>query len=308
MATESIRVFEVGPRDGLQNEPKSLSLKDKFWFVSSLVAVGVRDFELGSFVRTDLVPQMSDTDQLFSLIQKSKVHFKSTSAWCLVPNQRGLQRALNAGVTNIAVFTAATESFTKRNIGMTIRESMMEFRQVIEQARAVLGKRLKVRGYISTAFGCPFEGKVPAGKALLTIEKLASLGLDQISIGDTIGVATPKDIERVLKPALKMFGSKMTAIHLHDTRGTALANALRAIDLGTRIIDSSAGGLGGCPFAPGASGNLATEDLVYMLNGMGMKTGINLEQLCRVSLELSRRMKRPLTSRYLQTYVSQCKL
>jgi hydroxymethylglutaryl-CoA lyase len=169
-----------------------------------------------------------------------------------------------------------------------------------------LGPKLRVRGYVSTALGCPFEGKVSASKAIRVVEKLAKLGVDQISIGDTIGVGTPAEVTLLMKPLLSLFSDKIVAVHFHDTRGTALANVLRAIDLGVRIVDSSAGGLGGCPFAPGASGNLATEDLVYMLNGMKIKNGINLRSLCDVSLEFSKRLNRPLTSRYLQAYAAQC--
>jgi hydroxymethylglutaryl-CoA lyase len=206
-------------------------------------------------------------------------------------------------VKQIAVFTAATESFAKANIGMSIGDSLKEFAQVVREAKKA---KIQVRGYVSTAFGCPFEGKVAPKKALKVVEALADLGVSQVSIGDTIGVATPKDIDLVMKPALKLLGSKKVAGHFHDTRGTALANALRSIELGVRTLDSSAGGLGGCPFAPGATGNLATEDLVYMLDGMGEKTGIDLAKLCATSLELSRKMKRPISSRYLQAYAARC--
>ncbi|MEO5969634.1 MAG: hydroxymethylglutaryl-CoA lyase [Bdellovibrionia bacterium] len=306
MKADSIHIFEVGPRDGIQNEPKLISLKDKLWFVSSLIRAGIRDIELGAFVRPDLVPQMADTDQVYTLVKARELRLSPARAWCLVPNRKALERALHVGVTNIAIFTAATESFTKKNIGMSIRESLKEFQEVIREGRLALGPKLRVRGYVSTAFGCPFEGKVSANKALRIIEKVADLGVNQVSIGDTIGVGTPADVTRLVKPVLAMLGEKLTAVHFHDTRGTALANVLRSIDLGVRNVDSSAGGLGGCPFAPGASGNLATEDLVYMLNGMGMKTGINLESICEISLNLSKILKRPLTSRYLQAYASQC--
>ena len=298
MASDSIRIFEVGPRDGLQNEPRLLSLADKEWLVRSLFKTGIKDVEVGAFVRPDRVPQMANTDALLKRIPNLG------TSWCLVPNRVGLERALKVGVTHFAVFTAATDSFARNNIGMTTQESLVEFREVIAQAKAELGTRLKVRGYVSTAFGCPFEGRVSAQKALRVIEKLANLGIHHISIGDTLGVANPRDVELLLKQSFKFLPVKNTAVHFHDTRGTALANTLRAIDMGVRIIDSSVGGLGGCPFAPGAAGNLATEDLVYMLDGMKMKTGVHLEELCKVSLKLSRKIKHPLTSRYLQAYVS----
>ena len=269
-------------------------------FVSGLVKAGIRDLELGAFVRPDRVPQMADTDKLFGEIKKGHLKLGNTRAWSLVPNRIGLERALKVGATRFAVFTAATETFTRKNIGMSIDESLLEFKEVIRQARAEMGSKVQVRGYVSTAFGCPFEGKVSPKKALHVIEKLADLGVSQVSIGDTIGVATPGGVDALIPSALKMLGREMTAVHFHDTRGTALANAFRAFEHGVRVFDSSAGGLGGCPFAPGASGNLATEDLVYMFEGMGIDTGIRLEKLCQTSLALSRRMKRPITSKYLQ--------
>ncbi len=307
MANDTVHVFEVGPRDGLQNESQVISLKHKLEWIYSLAAAGVKDFEVGAFVRPDRVPQMADTDFLCKTLAARKANLGSSRGWCLVPNRHGLRRALKVGVTRIAVFTAATESFAQKNIGMSLAESLSEFRSVIDEGRAALGDRFQVRGYVSTAFGCPFEGKVTPKKALRVIEKLFALGVDQLSIGDTIGVANPRSVQELIQPALKLMGTEKTAVHFHDTRGTALANALRALDLGVRTIDSSAGGLGGCPFAPGASGNLATEDLVYMLNGMKIHSGIKLDALCEGSLKLAKIMKRPLTSRYLQTYSVQAK-
>lgn len=304
MNRESVRIFEVGPRDGLQNEPRSVSLKDKVWLAASLAKTGIKDIELGAFVRPDRVPQMSDSDQIYSLIKQGKLKLGKARPWSLVPNRKGLERALRVGVTHIAVFTAATDTFARRNIGMSIQHSLSEFRLLIAEARQALGRKLKVRVYLSTSFGCPFEGKVTAKKALRVIEKLAELEPDQLSLGDTIGVATPREVEALVRPAMKLLTVDQLAVHFHDTRGTALANALRSLDLGVRIMDSSAGGLGGCPFAPGATGNLATEDLVYMLQGMGIHTGINLNELCKVSLDFNRRIKRPLTGRYLQAFHS----
>jgi hydroxymethylglutaryl-CoA lyase len=293
-------VFEVGPRDGLQNEARAVSAADKARFVRELVATGVRELELGAFVRPDRVPQMADTDRLYAMIRGGKLRLGRASAWALVPNRRGLERALEAGARNLAVFTAATESFARRNIGMSIAESLAEFRAVI--AAAPRGTRF--RGYVSTAFGCPFEGRVAPARALRVVSKLAELGVEQVSIGDTIGVATPAGVDAVVRPALRALGASRVAVHFHDTRGTALANALRALELGARTFDASAGGLGGCPFAPGATGNLATEDLVYMLDGLGVRTGIDLRALSRASLAMARRMKRPLTSRYLAAFAA----
>jgi len=305
-STDRVSIFEVGPRDGLQNERKVVPTRHKMKFIYGLVEAGIRDLEIGSFVRPDRVPQMADTDLIYRAIRLGKMDLGQARAWALVPNRRGLERALRAGVTHIAVFTAATESFTRKNIGMSIDKSLAEFKSLIADGRKILGKKLMIRGYVSTAFGCPFEGKVPPKSALAVIEKLADLGVDQISVGDTIGVATPADIDALMNPALRLLGVRKTAVHLHDTRGTALANALRAYQIGIRTFDSSAGGIGGCPFAPGASGNLATEDLVYMFNGMGVEHGIDLEKLSRASLEVSVVMSRPLSSRYLQSLTSRC--
>ncbi len=299
MVKAQISVFEMSLRDGLQNEPTIPSVQTKIRFAQKLIEAGVLDFELGAFVRPDRVPQMADTEKLFQAVQKKKLHLKKGRAWALVPNRKGLERALSVGVKHIAIFTAATESFAQKNIGMSIRDSLTEYRSVIRDARA---KGVLVRGYVSTAFGCPFEGKVKPSQVLKVIDALGQLEVSQISIGDTIGVATPNQVAPIISPALQNWGVDRIAVHFHDTRGTALANTLRSIQLGVSVVDSSAGGLGGCPFAPGAAGNLATEDLVYMLDGMGMKTGIHLEKLALASLEFAKKMNRPLSSRYLQAY------
>ena len=298
---DRITVFEVGVRDGLQNEPSHPSTATKIGFIQDLVASGVREFELGAFVRPDRVPQMADTEALYRAIAAKRLKLGKAHAWSLVPNLRGLERAIAVGATRIAVFTAASEGFARNNIGMTVAQSLKEYGKVVDQARAA---GLRVRGYVSTAFGCPFDGKVAPSRALRVIERLAELGVEQVSIGDTIGVATPAGVDAVIRPALRLLGAKRVAGHFHDTRGTALANSLRAIEHGVRTLDASAGGLGGCPFAPGATGNLATEDLVYMLDGMGMKSGIDLDRLSQASLRMARKLKRPLASRYLQAYAS----
>jgi hydroxymethylglutaryl-CoA lyase len=246
---------------------------------------------------------MADTDEIFKKIQLKKLHLGKARAWSLVPNRKGLDRALKAGARQIAVFTAASETFNRRNIGMSIEQSLKECAVLIREAKR---HHLEIRGYVSTAFWCPFEGKIQPKKSIRVIESLAKLGVFQVSIGDTIGAATPKEVEAVFKPMIRVLGAKSLAAHFHDTRGTALANALRVLELGIRTLDSSAGGLGGCPFAPGASGNLATEDLVYMLQGMGIHTGIDLDRLCKVSLKLAKEMKRQIASRYLQAFASSC--
>jgi len=294
---DRVRIFEVGPRDGLQNEKSVVTLADRFFLIEGLARAGMSDIEVGSFVREDRVPQMAGTDLILSAITAGQISIGRATPWVLVPNRKGLQNAVTAGAKNIAVFTASTEGFNQKNIGMSIEKSLKEIGALAADARA---QGLRVRGYVSTAFGCPFEGKVAPAKPLEVISKLIALGVEEVSVGDTIGVATPRGVEDVIRPALAGHGAEKIAVHFHDTRGTALANTLRALDLGVRIVDSSAGGLGGCPFAPGATGNLATEDLVYMLDGMGVQTGVDLSKLAETSLEFFRRIQRPLASRYLQ--------
>ncbi|MBS1962833.1 MAG: hydroxymethylglutaryl-CoA lyase [Bdellovibrionales bacterium] len=303
-----IEVFEVGVRDGLQNEARAVRFEDKIRLAQGLIDAGVRRLELGAFVRPDLVPQMADTERVYGAVREGALKLGRAKAYALVPNRKGLDRAIAAGAKGIAVFTAATESFARKNIGMSIDESLAVFAEVVAEAKR---KRIEVRGYVSTAFGCPFEGKVAPKKAIAVVERLAKLGIPEISVGDTIGVATPKGVVDVMAPLVTRFerkSGKKTRIagHFHDTRGTALANALAAMEVGVTILDSSAGGLGGCPFAPGATGNLATEDLVYLLDGMGIRSGIDLEKLSATSLAFSRLLGRPLSSRYLQAYASAC--
>lgn len=302
--SKSIAIFEVGPRDGLQNEPGIVALADKAEFIEGLSRAGMVDIEIGAFVRPDRVPQMADTDELFRHPKVEALLRKGKRFWALVPNLKGLERAKAVNARNLALFTAVSERFNEKNIGQTVEESLIEMKKIVSEAR---GPSTHFRVYVSTAFGCPFEGKIDPKKTLRLLERLAKLpNVSQISVGDTIGVATPASVADVVAPALRMLGPKKLALHFHDTRGTALANALRSIDLGVRILDSSAGGLGGCPFAPGATGNLATEDLVYMLNGMRIETGIKLDELCKTSLKLAQKMKRPISSRYLLAYTAQC--
>lgn len=302
MAKNKVDIFEVGPRDGLQNEKAEVTYDLRREFIQRLAAAGVADMEIGAFVNPKRVPQMADTVRLYEDLKAKRLDVKGARVWSLVPNVHGLDDALKAGADRIAVFTAASETFVKKNIGMTIAESLAEFKTVVAAAHK---KGLRVRGYISTAFACPYEGKIAPKQALKVIDQLAALGVTQVSIGDTIGVGTPADVKAVVGPALKTWGPKRVAVHFHDTRGTALANSLRAYDLGVRVFDSSAGGLGGCPFAPGAKGNLATEDLVYMFEGMGVKTGIDLDALSETSIWMAEKLNRAITSRYVLAYASQ---
>ncbi|MEK7690214.1 MAG: hydroxymethylglutaryl-CoA lyase, partial [Bdellovibrionota bacterium] len=249
------------------------------------------------------VPQMADSETIAAKWgRKSKLR----RAWVLVPNSKGLDRAIATRVRDIAVFTAVSETFNRKNIGLSVSESLAELAHVVHRARK---NGMRVRGYVSTAYFCPFEGPIKPRQALRILEKILELGVEEVSVGDTIGAATPRDIDRLLTPAFALLGGPTRfAGHFHDTRGTALANTLRALELGMRSFDASAGGLGGCPFAPGAAGNLATEDLLYLLDGMGMKTGVDLARVCRASLALRKAMSgqgamAPIRSRYLASTI-----
>ena len=270
----TVRIVEVAPRDGLQNEKVHIPTAQKIQFIQLLAEAGLPVIEATSFVSPRAIPQLSDADVVMAQLTRHS----SPLYPALVPNLKGMERALAAGVRSIAVFTAASESFTRHNINVTIAESLANFRPVIALAKQ---EAIAVRGYISTVFGCPYEGNIDPRKVLSVVESLLELGVDEISLGDTIGVATPNQIIDVL--GLLLVDGKVSlaqlAVHFHDTRGTALANVLAALQMGVHIIDSSAGGLGGCPYAPGAAGNLATEDLLYMLHGMGIQTGVDLTKV-----------------------------
>jgi hydroxymethylglutaryl-CoA lyase len=297
-----VQIFEVGPRDGLQNEKLILGLEDKLWLLDALSKTGLKDIEGGAFVRADRVPQMADSDQVLERLNPASANY-----WFLVPNRKGLERALSKGVKNIAFFTAVSETFNEKNIGMSVTESFTE----IEAMMAIAKKEnLKTRGYVSTVWGCPFEGRIKSAQALTTLERMIATGVNQVSIGDTIGVANPDGVQEVLEPLMgnhQRSPKDLIAVHFHDTRGTALANAVRALELGVEVFDSSVGGLGGCPFAPGAAGNLATEDLLYLFKEMGVQTGVNYRALCETGMELSNRMKgKTFTSKALQAFIANC--
>ncbi|MGZ3664086.1 MAG: hydroxymethylglutaryl-CoA lyase [Ktedonobacterales bacterium] len=271
-----VTVVEVGPRDGLQNEKGVVSTADKIHFIDLLSAAGFPVIEATSFVSPKAVPQLADAAEVMAGIErKPGVHYTA-----LVPNRKGMERALAAGVGEVAVFTGASETFVQHNINTSIAGSIENFRPVVEMARDT-GKR--VRGYISTAFGCPYEGHVAPEAVVRVADMLLGLGVDELSIGDTIGVATPNQVVEVTELLLQHVPVERVAMHFHDTRGTALANVLAALQLGISIFDSSAGGLGGCPYAPGASGNLATEDLLYLLHGLGIETGVSLDAVVAAS-------------------------
>ena len=290
---DSVKVVEVGPRDGLQNEKVTIPTEAKVDYITALADAGFKVIEAGAFVSPKWVPQMADTAEVYREIPKDPgVDFP-----VLVPNMKGLERAIEAGVTSIAIFTAASDTFNKRNINMTIDESFVNYAPVAARARA---EGMRVRGYISTAFGCPYEGDVPPEKVLEVSARLLDLGCYEVSVGDTIGGGTPMQVQGVVGMLLQVIPAPKLAMHFHDTRGTALANTLAALEMGIATFDASSGGLGGCPFAPGASGNLATEDLIYMLDHMGIETGVALDRVVAASSIVGPYLDHPLPGRYLQ--------
>ena len=291
----SVRVVEVGPRDGLQNEKVQIPTEDKIHFINLLSEAGLPVVEATSFVSPRAIPQLSDASAVMAAITR----YPTTDYPVLVPNLKGMERALASGVSSVAVFTAASESFTQHNIHATIAESLANFRPVVALAQQ---EGIKVRGYISTVFGCPYEGTVAPHQVLSVAQALLEMGIGELSLGDTIGVATPLQVVDVLDLLLTegAIPPHRLAVHFHDTRGTALANVLMALQMGIGIVDSSAGGLGGCPYAPGAAGNLATEDLLYMLHGMGIHTGVDLDKVVAATSFITPLLGHPPTSKYYQ--------
>ena len=288
-----ITIVEVGPRDGLQNERVSMAAADKIEFVNRLSAANLPVIEVTSFVHPKWVPQMADAAEVIAGITKRQ----GIRYTALVPNMAGLERAIAAGLSDVAVFVAATETFSRRNINKSIDESLVTCREVCEGAFAA---GLRVRAYLSTAFGCPFEGRVAPERVAEVSARLLDLGVYEVAVSDTIGIAHPGLVSRVLDAVLARIPVAQTALHFHDTRGTALANVLTALPFGISTFDASAGGLGGCPYAPGATGNLATEDLIYMLEGLGHDTGVSLDRLSEASRFIATRLDHPLPSRYAQ--------
>jgi hydroxymethylglutaryl-CoA lyase len=293
-----ITVVEVGPRDGLQNERARISTSDKVEFINRLSAASLPVIEVSAFVSPTRVPQMADAEQVAAGIsRKSGIRYTA-----LVPNLKGLERAVQAGISEVAVFAASTETFSLRNINQTIDQSLATYKAVCDRAAAL---SVRVRGYVSTAFGCPYEGEVAPEKAAEVAARLIALGVFEVAISDTIGIAHPGQVPAVLDAVLARVPIERVALHFHDTRGTALANVLAALSFGVATFDASTGGLGGCPFAPGAAGNLATEDLVYMLNGLGAETGVSLAALSDASTFIAARLDHPLPSRYAQAVAAQ---
>ncbi|HKD11305.1 MAG TPA: hydroxymethylglutaryl-CoA lyase [Thermoanaerobaculia bacterium] len=290
---QRVTVYEVGPRDGLQNEAATVPPEVRVGFIDRLTSAGLPAIEVGSFVSARAIPQLADTEEVFRKIHRSSgVRYPA-----LVPNLKGLERALSVGVLEIAVFTAASETFNRHNIHAGVDQSIERFRPVVARARE---EGVRVRGYLSTAFGCPYEGPVSAEAVREVVHKLLDLPVDEISIGDTIGVATPGGVYEVIETLYESGVTRgVLALHFHDTRGTALANVYAGLECGITTFDASAGGLGGCPYAPGAAGNLATEDLVYMLEGLKIETGVFLPKLVEASRYLAEALGHRPPGRYL---------
>ena len=293
-----VKIVEVGLRDGLQNEQQILPFQVRVEAAQKLISAGIQHLEVGSFVRADRVPQMADSSKVIEALlawQTPRKILEKISA--LVPNERGMQDALQTGIKEIAIFTACSESFCQKNINCSIEESFQRFEAVLELAKK---NKIKVRGYLSTCFGCPFEGLVSESTVVKLTKRLLDLGCFEVSIGDTIGVASPTQVTRLIKKLKKVAPIKKMAGHFHDTRGTALANIVAAYSLGMKTFDSSLGGLGGCPYAPVASGNVATEDLVYLFEKMGVHTGLDLPVLIGLNHWMGTKMNRILPSKVSQ--------
>lgn len=289
MLPSRVEIVEVGPRDGLQNESTFVPTTLKIELIERLALCGLRTIETTSFVSPKAIPQLADADDVMAGVhrQSDVINFP-----VLVPNLRGYERAIAAGARSISVFTAASESFSQRNINASINKSIERFKPIVERAQQ---DKLHVRGYVSTAWGCPFEGPVAPSSSLDVMTRLVDLGIEDISIGDTIGVAVPSEVDRVITPMIEQHPDARIGLHLHDTRGMAIANAWAGLQLGINTFDSSVAGLGGCPFAPGATGNLATEDLVWFLERCGIETGIDLPELVTVSRWISTELNRSVS-------------
>lgn len=285
--TDRVSIYEVSPRDGLQNEAALIPIEGKRRMIEALVASGLTRVEITSFVSPKWVPQLADAEELASTMKPPP----GVTYTALCPNARGLDRALACGIQEIAVFLSASETHNKMNVNKTVADTLTVFEEIVPPARAA---GVAVRGYVSTVWGCPYEGPIDPGKSLRIAQRLLELGCYQVSLGDTIGVGTPRQTRDIVRCFLDEMPPSSFALHMHDTRGTALANVLVGLEMGVRDFDASVGGVGGCPYAPGASGNLATEDLVFMLQGMGVETGVDLDKLLAAGHVAEQVIGRPL--------------
>lgn len=294
-----VRVWEAGPRDGLQNEPGVVATETKVELIERLVECGITLIEATSFVSPKWVPQMADNAQVMAALKRRP----GVTYQVLTPNLKGLEAAVAAGATDIAIFAAASESFSRRNINCSIAESLDRFRPVAEAAKA---RGLKMRGFVSCVVGCPFEGEVKPSKVAEVTAELVGMGCFEVGLGDTIGVGTPAKVKDMIEACAARVPIEKLGAHFHNTYGQALANLLAALEMGVATVDSSVAGLGGCPYAPGATGNVATEDVVYMLDGMGIETGIDLAALVRTAWFISDRLGRPPASSVARALRSKC--
>ena len=292
-----VTVYEVGPRDGLQNEAATIGTTEKIAFINQLSDAGLPVIELSAFVNLKRVAQMADADEVCARATKRP----GTRYSALVPNLAGLDRAMAVGLKEVAVFAAASDTFSRRNINQSVEESMANYAEVIKTAMAA---DVRVRGYLSTSFGCPFEGDVPVDRVVRLTQTLLQMGVFEVAVSDTIGVAHPGQVKRVMAALTALIEPSFLALHFHDTRGTALSNVLTALDFDIRTFDASAGGLGGCPYAPGATGNLATEDLLYLLHGLGHETGVSLDKIIAASSSIEPVVGHPLPSRLYRATVA----
>lgn len=293
---KKVRIVEVGPRDGLQNEKNIISHVDKAQFIKMLALSGLKNIEATSFVRKEKIPQMGNGVELFKEVKDLSINLIA-----LVPNLKGLDEAIKVGCKEIAVFTATSNTFNKKNINATIDESLVKIKEVMEKAKK---NNIRVRGYISTVFGCPYEGETSVSEFIRIAHFLKENGAYEVSVGDTVGVAHPMQVKKFILEIKKEFSLDFFSMHFHDTRGTALANILTSLEYGMTSFDSSAGGLGGCPYAKGALGNVATEDLVYLLHSMGIETGVDMQKLSEASVFIFNKLNKEISSKYLKSYLA----
>ncbi|NKG33528.1 hydroxymethylglutaryl-CoA lyase [Acinetobacter junii] len=296
--SDYVKIVEVGPRDGLQNEKQALSIEQRLSFINDLIDAGLKSIEVGSCVSAKWVPQMAQSDELFKLLpQRNDLNLS-----LLTPNLKGFEAALAVGCKEVAVFTAASESFTRKNINCSIDESLERFSEIFQAAQA---NNVRVRGYVSCMVDCPYEGAIDPKQVVNVVKRLHDMGCYEISLGETIGTATPDRVQKVWQACLAELDSKILAGHFHNTYGMAIANIYQSLQQGIRIFDSSLAGLGGCPYAKGSSGNVATEDLYYLLSHIGYETGINLEKLMLASQNINQTLNRKNLSNYANTYLQQ---
>ncbi len=296
--SDYVKIVEVGPRDGLQNEKQALSIEQRLSFINDLIDAGLKSIEVGSCVSAKWVPQMAQSDELFKLLPQCD----DLNLSLLTPNLKGFEAALAVGCKEVAVFTAASESFTRKNINCSIDESLERFSEIFQAAQA---NNVRVRGYVSCMVDCPYEGAIDPKQVVNVVKRLHDMGCYEISLGETIGTATPDRVQKVWQACLAELDSKILAGHFHNTYGMAIANIYQSLQQGIRVFDSSLAGLGGCPYAKGSSGNVATEDLYYLLSHIGYKTGINLEKLMLASQNINQTLNRKNLSNYANTYLQQ---